>query len=311
MEDFVYNDSFRNNNSEEQQVRGWYRNKVVYYSILFASLLFLVVIAMEKTKFFMRIIPKLRGEVSLHSGFVITSISDSYPFIIRKDDPFVGDQLRFTGNVKSLFAQTANHLVHKGDVVAEIGSHFGYNAICIGNYLKNNGSYYAIEANTDVTGYLRKNIIINNLDGVVTIINKAISDQQSTYAIDDVLSYYHNPDGSYSSSKTIIVTSSTLDQELPGANLSLLLVDVPGTSLKILDGAQRILQDSQNIKVLANLDLTNVNDTTAMKEFNHLSSQGFQFFEVIAFDKYRKISSEQIINKKKLIVVISRHNVGS
>ena len=113
------------------------------------------------------------------------------------------------------------------------------------------------------------------------------------------------------SSKTIIVTSSTLDQELPGANLSLLLVDVPGTSLKILDGAQRILQDSQNIKVLANLDLTNVNDTTAMKELKHLSSQGFQFFEVIAFDKFSKITADKIIKKKKLIVVISRHNVES
>jgi len=304
----VSNEVLRHNKSESPIV-GLYRNKPIYLSVLCASLLFLFVIAMEKTKFFMQIIPKIRGEVSLDNGFVVTSIMESYPFIVKKDDPFVGDQLRFTGSLKSLFSQTANYLCRKHDTVVEIGSHFGYNAVCIGSYLKNNGAYYALEANPKVFNFLRKNVIINDLENTVTVINKAVSDQNKTYAIDDILSSYQNSDGTYGTVKSIIVNSSTLDKELAESNVSLLLIDVPGFEFRILEGARSLLERSPNIKILINIEIKKSDSADILKELNSLSLQGFRFFEVINANKFGEISSENIIKRDQVLIVVCRNDM--
>ncbi len=285
-------------------------NKLITFSITFSSLLFLLVIFLEKTKIFMKLVPTMRGEISLSSGYVITSIKNKYPFIVRSEDPFVGDELRFTGNIKSLFARTANNLCQKKDVVIEIGAHFGYNAINIGSYLRGNGKYYAIEPNPKVASCLRKNIILNDLDNTVKIHNKAISDHVGTCVIEDAVSYHKDEQDKYEKPLNIRVECSTLDKEFPNIIPSLVLIDVPGSEFQIIDGTKEILTKSPNVKMLVNIDCeSSETQTNVSEKLSTLTQEGYNFFEVTSANEFNKITAADILAKRKILVIITKDEI--
>ncbi len=285
-------------------------NKLISFCVLFSCLLFLAIIFTEKTKILLNLVPTMRGEVTLSDGFVITSIKGQYPLIIKKDDPFVGDQLRYTGGVKSVFSEIAMNLCKKKDIVVEIGSHFGYNVINLGNYLKGNGEYYALEPNTKIFSCLNKNIVINDLDSTVHTINKAVSDHCGTCVIDDVLSYQKMEDSTYNTPNTIAVECSTLDREITDKNLSLLLIDVPGVEFSIIRGAQNILERSKKIILLVNVDCeASSKKADVLSELTKLEKNGFKFFETEAPNDFKEIQINEILEKKKLLLIITRDKI--
>ena len=135
-------DSSIDNYSSQGGYKGFAGNKIISFSVIISCVIFLLVIIGEKSKFFAKMIPTLRGEVKLANKVVVTSISQHFPIIIRKNDPFIGQQLRYTGGVKSLFSDVAIGLCQKKDTVVEIGAHYGVNTIIMGDFLRRNGKPY-------------------------------------------------------------------------------------------------------------------------------------------------------------------------
>ena len=205
-------------------------NKLISFCIILSLIVFFGVIVGEKNRFFSRFIPRLRGEIVLPNNYVITSIDNKFPILIKKNDPRISQQLRYKGTVvESLFDDVALNLCMKGDKVVEIGAHYGYNSIMIGQLLRMNGKYVAIEGNPSVARCLYKNIVLNDLSDTVEVIKIAAADHKGTCDIsDDVLTNPDEEDDSTVMTKSLVVECDTLDNILKDRDVSLLLIDISG-----------------------------------------------------------------------------------
>jgi FkbM family methyltransferase len=283
-------------------------NKLISFCIILSLIVFFGVVVGEKSKIFSRFIPTLRGEIVLSDGYVITSIDHKYPILIKKSDPRIGYQLRYKGTVDSRFDEAALNLYMKGDTVVEVGAHYGYNSIMIGQALRMNGKYIAIEGNPGVSRCLYKNIVLNDLSDTVEIVRKAVSDHQGTCAIDDLISAVPDEEGKHSIvTRTVTVECDSLDEILKDKKVSLILINLPSSLFTILKGAQRILNESRNLQILARLNIDKIAKTIDVrKELNLLRQRGLRFYEVTSPTEIKEVFVDEIISKKKLVILIKK-----
>jgi FkbM family methyltransferase len=300
-----------NYSGNDEEEKGFFnRNKFVSLMIIVTCILFVFVFFVEKTKIFVGMVPTLRGEVSLENGFSITTINNRYPILIKKDDPIVGSRLRFSGDIKSLFSEVSIFLAPSSGVVVEVGSHFGYNAINIAKKLRESSKYYAFEPNAVVFSCLKKSVFLNDLEKVVILRGTALSDSETSIPIEDCLSMSSESSGSRAKPRMIVVGSSTVDKELENepTSVSLLMIDVPGSEFSVIKGAQKIIENSQDIKIVMSFDCENsIKNSDVRFELQRLKNLGFNFYLISSFEKFRVVSAEEIISEDEGVLVITRN----
>ncbi|MDR2107712.1 MAG: FkbM family methyltransferase [Holosporaceae bacterium] len=299
---------------EELSRTGFFgRNKIVLIAVIIACVLFAAAFFMERSKSVVDIIPVLRGEISLQNGFAITTTREQYPILIKKDDPIVGSKLRFSGDPRSLFAETAAFLVESGDIVVEVGAHFGYNAVRIGNKLGRHGKYYAFEPNDGIAAYFRKSIMLNDLEDIVVLKTVAVSNTEETISIDDYLSISKNPDGSFTKPRSITADCSTLDIELAGElrPVSLLLADIPGLEFDIIGGAKKLIDNSDKIKIIISLNKEIASTRYhAGRELKKMQERGFRIYMAEGFHRCKEADIDEIISQKEAVVILSKQRLS-
>jgi FkbM family methyltransferase len=287
------------------------KNKTAAYGIIIASLLFVCIYFLEGSKTIVEFVPILRGEVELGDGLVITTTKYHRPIIIKKDDAFVG-QLRFSGEIRSNFDRIIRNLYNEGDIIVEVGAHFGARTINFADRVKKNGKVYAFEPNFDVFSKLKKTIILNDLEYSVSLKDVAISDTIGMIEIEDCLSISKKEDGTYTTPRNITTKCSTLDAEVDRHvqnSINLLAIDIPGSEFSILRGALNILDKSRDIIIVLLFD----NDppvTNAEKEFKKLEKMGFKFYLSDEHDRLSSVALKDLLNQKEVVLVISRKNIS-
>lgn len=286
-------------------VGGLLNNKFVWFCIILYVVVFFGAILAEKNKFFSKFIPMMRGEIFLSEDRIITSIDDKYPIMINKNDPRIREELSYNDTVTSLFDNVALNLCMTGESVAEVGAHYGYNSIMLGQILKTNGKYVAIEANPRVAKCLYKNIILNDLSETVEVVEKAASNRPGRGVIEDIVSLFADKDKVVT--KTVDVECETLNEILKDKGVSLILIGIPNAAFAVLRGADKIIDESDNIRILAHLDMDRVDKSIDVRsDLTFLSEHGLKFYEVVAADSISKISIDEIMNKKEFIVLMRK-----
>ena len=209
-----------------------------------------------------------------------------------------------------MFDDAALNLCMRGEKVVEVGAHYGYNAIMLGQTLKMGGKYIAIEGNPNVARCLYKNIILNDLSNTVQIVRTAASDHKGTCSVDDVVSAIQDDQGVNNViTRAITVECNSLDEILKNNQVSLILIDLPSSVFSILRGADRIIDESRNIRLLVNLDTNKVAETVNIRdELTFLRQRGLRFYEVISANEIKEIFIDEIISKRKLIVLMKKDN---
>ena len=290
--------------------RSLMNNKLISFCIILSLMVFFGVIIGEKNKIFSRFVPRLRGEIALPDNYVITSIDQKFPILIKKNDPRIADQLRYKGTVKSVFDDAALNLCMRGEKVVEVGAHYGYNAILLGQILKMSGKYIAIEGNPNVARCLHKNIVLNDLSDTVEIVRDAVSDHKGTCSIDDIVSAIHDDQNANSViTRKITVECNSLNEILKNEQVSLILIDLPSSVFSILRGANRIISESNNIQLLVSLDADKIAETVNIRdELTSLRQRGLKFYEVISANDIKEIFIDEIVNKKKLVLLMKKEN---
>lgn len=289
-------------------VRSLAGNKLISFCIILSLLVFFGVIVGEKNKIFSKFIPRLRGEIVLPNNYVITSIENKFPILIRRDCPRTGQHLRFKGTVESIFDEAALNLCSRGERVVEVGSHYGYNPIMLGQTLKMGGKYIAIEGNPPVARCLYKNIVLNDLSNIVEVIKIAAADHKGTCDItEDALLHPDDEDDHSTTQSKLIVECDTLDNILGDKEVSLLLVSVPSAVFEVLRGAEKVIARTDELQLLLNVDTKKIDKTIDIRgDLTSLHQRGFKFYEVISANEVREIFIDEIINKEKLVILMKK-----
>lgn len=284
------------------------RNKLISYFVVVAAALLLIAFALEKSKSFKNLIPTLRGEVTLANGLVITTIRNEYPIIIRKDDPFIGGQLRFSGDIISIFSEAAEKICQPNDKVVEVGANFGFNTILLGKKIGSTGKIYTYEPNSVIFKCLQKSICLNELEKVIELRNIAMGDHVGACDIDDVMSVTRYESGELSKADVRSVACSTLDEDLRGKKISLLLVDLPGQEFHIVNHARKLIENSENLKILLSFKDTGENGSEE-QTLDYLTERGYKCYEVTSGPVFTPISKEEVMRKAEGVLLFSKERL--
>lgn len=283
-------------------------NRLISYFIIIAATLFLFVFALEKSKSLQNLIPTLRGEITLANGLVITTIRNEYPIIIRKDDPFIGNQLRFSGEVISNFSEAAERICQSGDKIVEVGANFGFNTIILGKKIGPKGKIYTYEPNGAIFKCLQKSIYFNELEKIVELRNIAMGDHIGVCDIDDVMSVIRYESGELSKADVKSVACSTLDEDLRGKKISMLLVDLPGQEFHIVNHARQLIESSDNLKILLSFKDTGENGSEE-QTLDFLSERGYKCYEVTSGSVFTLITKEEVMKLSEGVLLFSKEQL--
>jgi FkbM family methyltransferase len=133
--------------------------------------------------------------------------------------------------------------IRPGDCIADIGAHFGLYAIAFAQRTGPTGTVLAVEADPDNAAVLRAHVRLNQVESIVQVIAKALSDQEGTaeWHSQGVQSVAKPSEGD-PTGPTVEVT--TLDQISQGRKVDVILVDIEGYEEAALRGGRSLLSDS-------------------------------------------------------------------
>lgn len=288
------------------------RQKLISIAVAVGFVLFLLMFVIEKSKIILKMIPMVRGEVSVSktSEFVITTTSDGSPIVVKKNDPGAGSELRFSGQVRSKFNSILRRFCNDNTVVVEIGPNFGYNTIPLGKNLRIGGKVYAFEASSSICSALRKTIALNSLDDKVVVKNIAISDHEGDCKIPDYASIHEVEEGVYSNPRIMNVACNTIDTEMAEEErpVDLISMDIPGMEIQILESCMETIGKSPDIVIVTTFD----NDPivpNAIKTLQKLERMGMRFYIAKNKNTYNEVTAEELMQKQEVILVITRRTI--
>ncbi len=132
--------------------------------------------------------------------------------------------------------------IQKGDVIADVGAHFGLYAIAFAKRTGPTGKVFAIEADPDNAEVLSAHVRLNQVEPVVEVVQKAVTDREGS-------ADWHSQDTqsvvkpSAISGNGMTVQMTTLDRLLEGRRLDVLLMDIEGYEEPALRGGLNLLKD--------------------------------------------------------------------
>jgi len=114
--------------------------------------------------------------------------------------------------------------IRPGDCIADIGAHFGLYAIAFAQRTGPTGTVLAVEADPDNAAVLRAHVRLNQVEGIVQVIAKALSDQEGT-------AEWHSQD------------MQSVAKPSEGRKVDVILVDIEGYEEAALRGGRSLLSD--------------------------------------------------------------------
>jgi len=134
--------------------------------------------------------------------------------------------------------------IQLGDCIADIGAHFGLYAIAFAKRTGPTGCVLAVEADPKNAPVLRAHVQLNQVEGIVQVIEQALSDQEGSaeWHSQSVQSVMKPSEPGSASSQ---VPMTTLDQISQGRKIDVILVDIEGHEEAALRGGRKLLTDPQ------------------------------------------------------------------
>ena len=176
--------------------------------------------------------------------------------------------------------------IKSGDVVIDVGAFIGDNTLDFARLVGEDGKVYAFEPNLKNFELLKKNIEINNYKNVI-LINKAVSDKEG-----EVKMYSHpfkSTGDVIDNLGTISIDAIDLDSVIKG-RVDFLKIDVEGTEQQAIKGAQRILKENPNLKMILE-----IHPSKLKNPIDYLTSFINSGYKIYNLDKvFKEINKEGI-----------------
>lgn len=196
-----------------------------------------------------------RGEKPFDKNHVVARFFNKRPIVVHKDDNCVCKMIRTCGWWERHNTRALLPLIHKGDVVVEVGANYGWYTILMAEAVGKMGKVYSYEANPDVFAPLQETLKLNaDLKNIVAK-NIAISDHAYTgylvYGLENIGSGFiltpeQLPETFKSDDNRIRpIEVTTLDQELPNITANFLRMDIEGAEYFALKGGKELIARSR------------------------------------------------------------------
>jgi FkbM family methyltransferase len=182
---------------------------------------------------------------------VVTKLDNGMSIIVNRHDRCVCWFVRLTGHWDSNEKKVLDRLVQKGSTVVEVGANFGVHTLQMADLVGEKGRIIAVEANPNVSRYLKKSVALNRLENRVDVLEMAVSNSQykgfMTYNEQNIGGGYILPNTQETKQRCMQekcqpIHVTLLDTVLGNAQVNLLKIDAEGAEYWILQGAPRLLK---------------------------------------------------------------------
>jgi FkbM family methyltransferase len=163
---------------------------------------------------------------------------------------------RWNVNSELEMLKTFQKYLKPGDILIDIGANFGLHTLYAAKLLKNQGHVFAFEPVASNLNLLEKHIALNDLNGSVTVVPKAVSNSQekftSFYLSSEEMTVTASLNQTEENLLKIEVENTRLDDYWESIDLpiKLIKVDVEGAELEVLRGAEKVLKKWHPILVI-------------------------------------------------------------
>lgn len=224
-----------------------------------------------------------RPYYALDNGWALTSLDTGSPFFVNSTDRNITPWIIMGGHWERNVERVMLDYIRPDMQVIDIGAHFGYYTVKLGERLSYSGNLHAFEPNPEVNAVCEENIKINNLASKVTLHKVALGDENTTAILTRSSSNMASANllGEQTADFSVEVRVQRLDDVLTTKYpIDLIKLDAEGYEKRILDGAAATLRRSPNCALMIELSLDRWERFASLEELLPCCGGGKELFAV-------------------------------
>lgn len=245
-----------------------------------------------------------RALINLHTG-------DS--FIIDTESIDLSVSLVMYGQWESWIEKHLMQMANEGDTVVDCGANMGYYSVILGRIIGESGKLYSFEPNPRIYDILKKNLLINGLSGC-TAFNMALNSKGK--GNDFMWVKPHESGGGFITRdketdiskdgfQKIDIKTGRLDDVLPiKSQVDVMKIDVEGCEPDVINGAKKVIERSQNIKLVVELS------PSGWEGQGHNPTELFDYLEQCGFSFKMAMGNGTLDEMEPLNLIESSKNLG-
>jgi len=178
----------------------------------------------------------------------------NYRMIVDLNDPGISRTLIHFGTREKDHIYILNKELSSGSVIIDLGANIGYYALMEANIVGNDGYVYALEPSPSNVDMLRKNISLNNYNGIVEVYqmggsNKTGKEKFYTSEMSNLgtffpTKYYGKSSVTKSSSSIYIKTTTIPDFIVDKKPIDFIRMDIEGYEIEVFEGMMPLLKNN-------------------------------------------------------------------
>jgi len=178
----------------------------------------------------------------------------NYRMFVDLNDPGISRTLIHFGTREKDHIYILNKELSSGNVIIDLGANIGYYALMEANIVGNDGYVYALEPSPSNANMLRKNISLNNYDGIVEVFqmgasNKTGKEKFYTSEMSNLGTFYptryYGKSSMTKSSPSIYIKTTTIpDFIVDKKTIDLIRMDIEGYEVEVFEGMMPLLKNN-------------------------------------------------------------------
>jgi FkbM family methyltransferase len=185
------------------------------------------------------------------------------------------------------------NILKEGDIFFDLGSHIGFFSLIGANIVGDNGHVYSFEPTPNTFINLKKNIIDNDYNNIVSVENLAVTDRCGKIYIQTfdnsserncIIDKLDNI-GDKGSIKLIDAVSLDFYTNLNKiSKVDLIKMDIEGCEYKAIAGMDAVIKKNKFLKLIFEFNKSVIEDnrSTGMEIFNLLSTYGYSKYTILS-----------------------------
>lgn len=243
---------------------------------------------------------------------------DNYTFYYNKNDLTVASSVLTNGSYEPETLDAILSNLKSGNIFIDGGSNIGFYSILASEIVGESGKVLSFEPTKITRKYLMQNINENKINNIFVshlaitsfdgdvVFNLTNEPESNSIVQKD----HDNVKGQLIKQKGIKIDTFCQNQKI--RKVDLIKLDIEGQELEAIKGAESIIKNSKDLKIIFELNIANNPDgkNYTLKIFNQLKTFGYNHFELLLNPKLIITNFDDDLELSKIIKICNRFNVN-